>query len=478
MTDAITPCPGCGIESSENYDGRGSCFKCHQAQRPRQLKDGRTFILDAPATVPSLWGDGDRVAWASGEGLMFVGPQGVGKTTVASRLALARIGIGAETLLGMPVTQTTEPLLWIAADRPQQIARSFRRMVTPADAEILEKRLLVWEGPPPFDLVDEPLRLLAFVESTGAKTVFIDSDKDIASPLTEDRVGAAFNRARGAVIAAGIEWVELHHNRKATADNRKPSALADVYGSVWLTAGLGSVISLWGEPGDPIVELTHLKQPAEDIGPLELEHDHTHGRTTLRERPTVESLLEDAGKEGVTAPDVASAIYGLKVTKAQVEKVRRQLQRLADDGRATSAKGVLRTDPVRYRVEHRVVPREASRDLHGVPRTSGNTDHASYTPRDSSPLPLRERPSVKPSVWTSSRVLARPLRNGHAVSRRQRHDQPSRHVPDLFSWSAPDRGPARPQMAGLEGSDLPARSRGSYPVCRDRAVLQVSARGH
>ena len=228
-------------------------------------------------------------------------------------------------------------------------------------------------------------------EAYGAGTLFIDSDKDIASPLTDDAVGAALNRARGACIAAGIEYCELHHNRKANADNRKPSTLADVYGSVWITAGSGSVISLWGDAGDPIVELAHLKQPAEDIGPLELEHDHVHGRTTLRDRPTVESVLDSAGSLGATAPDTAIAVYGPNPTKAQVEKVRRRLQRLADDGQAVPEKGVLRTDPTTYRkatVEHRGAPRGAPRDLHAAPRTPENTDHGRSTDPDCSPPPL------------------------------------------------------------------------------------------
>jgi hypothetical protein len=54
-----------------------------------------------------------------------------------------------------------------------------------------------------------------------------------------------------------------------------------VYGSTWLTSGLGSVIVLDGKPGDPTVELRHLKQPAEPVGPLTLRHDHTAGVTVL-----------------------------------------------------------------------------------------------------------------------------------------------------------------------------------------------------
>ena len=72
----------------------------------------------------------------------------------------------------------------------------------------------------------------------------------------------------------------LHHERKAANGGKRVHTLDDVYGSTWLTSGLGSVFVLDGEPGDPTVELRHLKQPAEPIGPLTLRHDH--GRDSRR----------------------------------------------------------------------------------------------------------------------------------------------------------------------------------------------------
>jgi hypothetical protein len=73
----------------------------------------------------------------------------------------------------------------------------------------------------------------------------------------------------------------LHHERKAANGSRRVHSLDDVYGSTWLTSGLGSVIVLECEPGDPTAELRHLKQPAEPVGPLTLRHDHTAGVTAL-----------------------------------------------------------------------------------------------------------------------------------------------------------------------------------------------------
>ena len=45
------------------------------------------------------------------------------------------------------------------------------------------------------------------------------------------------------------------HERKAGQDSKRHHALDDVYGSTWLTSGLGSVIAINGDPGDPTVEL-------------------------------------------------------------------------------------------------------------------------------------------------------------------------------------------------------------------------------
>jgi hypothetical protein len=223
--------------------------------------------------------------------------------------------------------------------------------------------------------------------------VIIDSLKDIAWPLSSDEVGSAINRALGGLIAAEIEVISVHHNRKASAENKKPNALADVYGSTWITSGSGSVLSLWGEAGDPLVELTHLKQPVEDVGPLDLEHNHDFGTTRLRERADAWSVLQDAGTAGISVQDAAAAIFG-KPSRSQVEKTRRKLQRFADRGFAVPIRGALRTDPVVFRASSSngtVKPREASHEHHAASRSAGNTDHASFTVPDSSALSYRER---------------------------------------------------------------------------------------
>jgi replicative DNA helicase len=224
------------------------------------LLNGAAFALDAPTQVEAVWGDGSRVLWAQGEPLMIVKPDGVGGTTIAQQLALRRMGLRSPQQLGYTVAPDLDhKVLYLALDRPRQAARSMRRMVDESDREALEHKLVVWSGELPFDLVSDPTRLLAFAQKHDASMVVIDSLKDLSQSLSEEATGQSINQAMQLCVAADVEVVALHHQRKAQGDNKKPRKLADVYGSRWLIAGCGSVVMLWGEAGDPIVELSHLK---------------------------------------------------------------------------------------------------------------------------------------------------------------------------------------------------------------------------
>ncbi|MDZ7676179.1 MAG: hypothetical protein U5K30_14070 [Acidimicrobiales bacterium] len=97
---------------------------------------------------------------------MICGPEGVSKSTLAQRLAIARCGIhDAPTIvLGHQVQPMPEGgrLAYLAMDRPRQIARSMKRMlIKPAQWRRFDERVSVWRGPLPFDLVNEPTSTLA-----------------------------------------------------------------------------------------------------------------------------------------------------------------------------------------------------------------------------------------------------------------------------------------------------------------------------
>lgn len=308
-----------------------------------RTQTGGHFILDAPDATPAIWGDGQEILWPAGEACMLAGPQGVGKSTVAERLVLARAGLAPTQLLGMPVAPTTHRILYLACDRPRQIQRSFRRMVSEDDRKLLDERLIVWPGPPDADLAQQPKTLLQLARRHSADTVIIDSLKDAVLDLVKDEIGARYNHARQLALAAGIELLELHHQRKAGADNKRPRTISDVYGSVWLTAGAGSVLLLWGDPGDPIVELSHLKQPAEEVGPMKLLHDASTGAISIQQGLDLLALVRI--QPGLTAADAARLMFdveGRSPEPKEVEKARRRLDALVRRGLATLRSGAVK----------------------------------------------------------------------------------------------------------------------------------------
>jgi len=282
--------------------------------------------------VPAIWGAGTDVLWAQGEALLIAGPPGVGKTTLISHVLVSMLGIGGTHVLGLPVAPARK-VLYLAMDRPQQIARALSRHVRAEHRTILAEHLVVWKGPPPADLAKRPSVLQALAEQGGADVVVIDSLKDAAIGLSEDEVGAGYNRARQLLLARGVEVVELHHTRKPGAGTSTTPSLSDVYGSTWITSGAGSVLMLSGEPGDPIVDMRHLKQPAGEVGPYRLLHDQDTGAMTVEHSTDLYAIAVAAGGDGITAKRAAVAMFEKDTpSRAQTEKARRKLDRLVKAG--------------------------------------------------------------------------------------------------------------------------------------------------
>lgn len=300
---------------------------------PYAFTAGGSFILDTSPDPEPLWGDGQDVLLADGEALIIAGGQGLGKTTLAQQLTLGRCGFGEYAdLLGYPVKPGDRRTLYLAMDRPRQAARSFRRMVGESWRHELNDRLVVWQGPPPADLAKFSGLLLDLCRKADADTVVVDSLKDAAVGLTDDEVGAGYNRARQTAVAAGVQVVELHHNRKAISGVKAAQpTIDDLYGSTWLPSGAGSVVLLTGAPGDPIVGLHHVKQPADPVGPLKVIHDHAAGRSDVWHAADLLTMATKPG--GVSAVDVARALFDTdKPTANEKEKARRRLEKKTREG--------------------------------------------------------------------------------------------------------------------------------------------------
>jgi len=295
--------------------------------------DGGSFIFDEPVDIPAIWGQDDQVLWCEGESLMIAGQQGLGKTTLAGQLVRALIGLGDGTALGLPVATADRAILYLAMDRPRQIARAMRRQFTEDERDIVAQRLLVRRGPPPADLAAHPMLLAGMAERYGAGTVFVDSLKDAALGLSNDEVGAAWNRARQHLLADGRQLCELHHCVKRGPNGAEIRDINDIYGSAWLTNGCGSVVLLTGQPGDLIVGFKHAKQPAGEAGPWQLAHDQVAGQLSIAHSFDLIELVKAEGVNGLTAKGAAAAITQKpEPSKADIEKYRRKLEKLENDG--------------------------------------------------------------------------------------------------------------------------------------------------
>lgn len=394
---------------ADRYDERGNPTLSQDALP--LFVTGGAFILDAPDTVPAVWGAGDRVLWAEGESVVIAGQPGVGKTTLAGQVLRGRL-LGCD-VLGLPVRPTRRRVLYLAMDRPRQIARALRRTLSDLDRDLLDDRLVVLQGPPPADIARHPEVLIGLAAHVGADTLVVDSLKDAAVGLSDDDVGAGYNRARQMAIAEGVEVLELHHTVKRNAAGGKATSLADLYGSTWIASGAGSVVLLHGDPGDLVVELRHLKQPAAEVGPFKVQHDHDTGRSSIVGEVDLVTLAR--GRHGgITAKDAARVLFDTdKPTVSQVEKARR---RLRSDDRLAEIVGDKTTNP--------------PTPSRWQPPTADPSRNPSRTPSDREPTtdpsrPSRddENPQVKPiteplTAFTPPTLHAapRPCKDGAARS--------------------------------------------------------------
>jgi len=295
---------------------------------------GDVFVLDGGIDLEPRWGTTTDVLWAHGESLMLVAPTGAGKTTVAVQLVEALIGANDGTVLGLPVMPCRH-VLYLAMDRPRQIKRALRRRLGHLPRQLLHERLSVRRGPLPTDLAKVPDQLVTLARQVGADVVVVDSLKDACAKLTDDESGSMVNRGIQMANADDLDVIVLHHQRKGQ-NGAAPSKLEDVYGSTWLTAGAGSVVLLWGEAGSEQVELRHLKQPADPVGPWNLEHDHLTGLTRVVR--SFDALEYVRRHPDASVLDVAKAEHGgdVKAGSAPYKRTERRLKRLQRQGLVTS----------------------------------------------------------------------------------------------------------------------------------------------
>jgi hypothetical protein len=103
-----------------------------------------------------------------------------------------------------------------------------------------------------------------------------------------------------------MQWVEDHHNRKQQQGQGRTNTIEDVYGSRWLTAGTGSILSMWTEDEQaPVVDIRQIKSPGELLPHLKVTVDRQAGLMASGVKPDPITYVRGFGPTGVSVEEYA-----------------------------------------------------------------------------------------------------------------------------------------------------------------------------
>lgn len=195
--------------------------------------------------------------------MVLVGPPGVGKTQLALNFAYGLSG-GTETLeIG---AADPKRVLFISCEMGPADLKYFTDQMTPRFKDthaVLQENLFIYPLGEPFYIntpqgqdklcrLAETLNLDGIIfDSLGSATNKALTDEEATKQLLDfnDR----FRKEMGV-----FTWY-IHHNRKASENNKEPSGLADVYGSQYITARATTVLSLWPQ-NNGVLKVRELKK--------------------------------------------------------------------------------------------------------------------------------------------------------------------------------------------------------------------------
>ena len=272
--------------------------------------------------VESIWGQGQGSSGLRAR----LGDRGAGRcreTTLVGQLLRARLALGSQ-VLGYSVAPTQSRVLYLvdgpAATNPTLATAPVR----PRDRGAITGGSLSGRGR--HRRTSPNIGANCWSSRNGqTDTVIIDSLKDAYIGLSDDEASAAYNWPGKPRCKVAYRWSSCTSGQ-ARPGRASPTTLADVYGSTFIPAGAGSVVLLWGQPGDPPVQFRHLKQPMAEVGPWPILHDHARGVSTVHRGADLVQLATIAEPEGSRSgqPHVPCS-RTTKPTDAQIEKARRKL---------------------------------------------------------------------------------------------------------------------------------------------------------
>lgn len=187
---------------------------------------------------------------------MLASMPGVGKTQMSIQLGMC-------VALGMPFIGWEVPrprkVVVFSLEMSHVALKMFLETIaggyTPEQHEILQENFILiplGEAMP----LDRP-EVMKFVETILDEIqpdgIIIDSVIKLSGGELSDKTASALNEKYAHLRSRYNNcfiWL-IHHNRKANENNKKPTELSDVYGTVFLTSEMTSVLILWRDNSHP-----------------------------------------------------------------------------------------------------------------------------------------------------------------------------------------------------------------------------------
>lgn len=194
---------------------------------------------------------------------MCAGAPGVGKTQLSIQLGIA-------AALGIPFLGWNIPkpqkVLFLSLEMSyislKFILSTIIKQYTEEQIQRLNENFIIVPLGQPIYL--EKPEGLKFIETLFSEInpdgVIVDSMSRLNSKLSDDTTVIQLNGQYRKLRSKYGPWLWfIHHNRKSNENNKKPTSLDDIYGSVFITAEMTSCFVLWKEKGNTLIDFIPVK---------------------------------------------------------------------------------------------------------------------------------------------------------------------------------------------------------------------------